>query len=203
MSMNQKQIIGGKKGIEAQKPKNIWQTIRRLLGYMKKSSLLIVLTIIIAIAGTILQVYSPKILGEATTVIFEGMRSKSGIDFNNLRSILQNVSMMFVGIFITTFLQQRIMVVVSQKTTFTLRNKLKEKMNKIPVSFFDKNSNGSLMSVAINDIDNIATNIKNEELILFYRFYANLIRKDHNLMIFIYLYIQNCLYLRILFSIDE
>ena len=52
------------------------------------------------------------------------------------------------------------MNVVAQKTTYELRNQLKAKMNRVPVSFFDKNSNGSLMSIAVNDIDNIANSLQ-------------------------------------------
>ena len=116
--------------------------------------------IIIAIAGTVLQVFSPKMLGNATTVIFDGIRQGTGINFSQLGTILLIVAAMYVGICIATFLQQRIMVIVAQKTTYALRNELRAKMNKVPVSYFDKNANGNLMSVAINDVDNIVTNLQ-------------------------------------------
>ncbi|MBI6874871.1 ABC transporter ATP-binding protein [Clostridium aciditolerans] len=144
----------------AAKPKNLWQTIKRLMEYMKKSNLLIGLTIAISIAGTVMQVISPKLLGNATTLIFNGIHKQSGIDFHNLTSILLIVTALYAGVFITSFLQEKIMTVVAQKTTYALRNQLKEKMNRVPVSFFDKNSNGNLMSVAVNDIDNIENNLQ-------------------------------------------
>jgi ABC-type multidrug transport system fused ATPase/permease subunit len=150
----------GKGGAPGNKPKNSWAVIKRLMGYMKKSSLLIALTVVVAIAGTVMQVISPKMLGNATTVIFEGLKKGTGIDFSRLGVILLTVAAMYAGVFITTFLQQRIMIIVSQKTTYALRNELKAKMNRVPVSYFDKNSNGSLMSVAANDIDNIVTNLQ-------------------------------------------
>lgn len=143
-----------------EKPKNIGKTIIRLLSYMKRSTFLITLTVLIAIAGTVMQVFSPKILGNATTVIFDGIRKGSGIDFSSLGKILLTVAAMYVGVCIATFLQQRIMVVVAQKTTYTMRNELRAKMNRVPVSYFDKNANGNLMSVAINDVDNIVTNLQ-------------------------------------------
>jgi ATP-binding cassette subfamily B protein len=77
-----------------------------------------------------------------------------------LGTILLIVAALYGGVFIATFLQQRLMVLVSQKTTFALRNELKAKMNKAPVSYFDKNTNGALMSVAVNDIENIVTNLQ-------------------------------------------
>lgn len=144
----------------AAKPKNLWQSTKRLMGFMKKSSLLITLTIVIAIMGTAMQVLGPKLLGNATTLIFKGMISKTGIDMHSFASILFTVTVLYLGVFITTFLQERIMNVVAQKTTYELRNGLKAKMDRVPVSFFDKNSNGSLMSVAANDIDNIANSLQ-------------------------------------------
>ena len=153
--------MGGKAGTTVDlKPKNMWATIKRLLGYMKKSSILIALTVVIAITGTVMQVISPKMLGNATTVIFNGLKQGNGIDFHRLGVILLTVVGLYVGVFITTFLQQRIMVVVSQKTTYALRNELKAKMNRVPVSYFDKHSNGNLMSVAANDINNIVTSMQ-------------------------------------------
>ncbi|WPC44736.1 ABC transporter ATP-binding protein [Clostridium sp. JS66] len=142
------------------KPNNLWQSTKRLMGFMKKSSLLISLTIVIAIIGAVMQVLSPKLLGNATTLIFKGISSKAGIDMHALVSILLTVTVLYIGVFITSFLQERIMNVVAQKTTYELRNQLKAKMNRVPVSFFDKNSNGSLMSVAVNDIDNIANSLQ-------------------------------------------
>ncbi|OCA96688.1 ABC transporter ATP-binding protein [Clostridium beijerinckii] len=142
------------------KPQDLWLTIKKLLECMKKSSLLIVLTIVIAIGGTVMQVISPKLLGKATTLIFYGIKTQSGIDFNGLILILLSVAVMYLGVFISSFLQERIMTVVAQKTTYVLRNKLKAKMNRVEVTFFDINSNGNLMSVAANDIDNIMTNLQ-------------------------------------------
>lgn len=144
----------------ARKPGATWATVKRLAGYMKKSGLLVALTLVAAIAGTIMQVLSPKELGRATTAIFNGLRSGRGIDFGALSAILFIVIALYVGVFLAMFLQQRFMVVIAQKTTYALRNELKVKMNKVPVSYFDKNSNGALMSVAVNDIDNIVTNLQ-------------------------------------------
>lgn len=150
----------GFKGKIVQKPKNMWGTIKRLAAYIKKSSFMITLALVATIVGTVMQVYNPKRLGVAITLVFDGVRHGTAIDFNQVGVILLTVAAMYVGIFIATFLQQRIMVLVAQKTTYTLRNELKVKMNKVPVSYFDKNANGNLMSVAANDIDNIVTNLQ-------------------------------------------
>jgi ABC-type multidrug transport system, ATPase and permease components len=146
--------------VATEKPKNMWASAKRLAGYTKKSSLLIVLALVITIVSAVMQVYSPKRLGEAVTEIFSGLRSGAGIDLNAVGGILLTVAAMYVGIFIANFLQQRLMVLVSQKATYKIRNDLKEKMNKVPVSYFDKNQNGELMSIASNDVDNIVTNLQ-------------------------------------------
>ncbi len=150
----------GFKGKIVQKPKNMWATIKRLAAYIKKSSFMIILAFMATIIGTVMQVYNPKRLGAAITLIFDGLRQGTGINFDQIGIILLSVAAMYVGIFIATFLQQRIMVLVAQKSTYTLRNELKAKMNQVPVSYFDKHSNGNLMSVAANDIDNIVTNLQ-------------------------------------------
>lgn len=159
MAVNNKPVMG-RMGAPVAKPKNIWGTVKRLMRYMKKSSLQIALTVAIAIGGTVMQVFSPKLLGSATTVIFDGLGSHTGIDFALLRTILLSVAALYAGAFVSSFLQQRIMTVVSQKTTYTLRNELKAKMNRVPVSYFDKRQNGDLMSVAVNDVDNVVTNLQ-------------------------------------------
>ena len=153
-------ISVGAHGKISQKPKNMWATIKRLSTYLGRSGVMIVIAFIVTIAGTVMQVYSPKRLGNAITLIFDGLRQGTGIDFNQVGIILLSVAVLYAGIFIATFIQQRLMVLASQKTTYRLRNELKEKMNRVPVSYFDKHANGSLMSVATNDIDNIVTNLQ-------------------------------------------
>lgn len=163
MGMNNHGVMNPNKmgaAVAAPKPKNAWGTIRRLLGYMKKSGFFIVLSVAVAIAGTVMQVVNPKLLGNATTVIFEGIKQGTGIDFSALGTILLFVGLLYAGVFVTSFLQQRLMTVVSQKTTRVLRGELKAKMNRVPVAYFDKHQNGELMSVAANDVDNIVTNLQ-------------------------------------------
>lgn len=153
MNMQSSEPMSHRTSNSVPKPKNTFGTIKRLFSYMKKSYLLMVLSILIAAAGTFIQVISPKMLGNCTTIIFNGMKSSSGIDFQVLGKILMFVAVLYAGVFLTSFLQQRVMVVVSQKTTYILRNELKSKMNRVPVSYFDKNQNGMLMSIASNDVD--------------------------------------------------
>jgi ABC-type multidrug transport system fused ATPase/permease subunit len=137
-----------------------WVIIKRLLVYVKQSRILVVLTILCAITGTLMQVISPKILGNATTLIFNGATSKSGIDFSHLGRLMFIIGCLYVGVFFTTFLQERMMLVVSQRITYNLRKELKAKINKLPINYFDKHSNGNLLSIAINDLENIVNTLQ-------------------------------------------
>ncbi len=147
-------------GMVAARPRNTWKTIFRLLSYMKRSGWLILLVAAVVVAGSLMQVVSPKWLGRATTVVFEGARQPGGIDFARVKAILFGVALLYLGSSVAAFLQQWLMTLVSQRTTYVLRNELKAKMNRVPVSFFDKHSNGNLMSIAVNDMDNIANTMQ-------------------------------------------
>lgn len=162
---------GGVKGTTP-KPKNFWGTTRRLLSYMSNRLHLIVLVFILAIASTVFQIRTPKILGEATTEIFKGLMEaresmKMGIkldtvpiDFDKIATIIFIVLGMYVASAIFSFFQQFIMTKVSQRTVYELRKELKDKMGDVPISYYDTHSNGDIMSRAINDMDNIASTLQ-------------------------------------------
>lgn len=150
---------GGRAGAGQSKPQKLWPTVKRLSGYMEKSKWLLLLTLFAAAGGTVMEVLGPKILGNATTLIADGLVLGS-IDFAALLDILMLTGGLYLGVFAADFLQQRIMVVVSQKTVCSIRRELREKLNRVPVSFFDKNSNGNLMSIAVNDMENIVTTLE-------------------------------------------
>ena len=162
---------GGVKGKKA-KPKNFWKTTKRLMSYMLKRWYLIALVFLLATASTIFQIRTPKILGEATTEIFSGLMKakqtmmsggkvgKIDIDFDKIASILMIVLAMYIASAVFSFLQQFIMTRISQRTVYQLRKEFKEKMGRVPVSYYDTHSNGDIMSRAINDMDNIATTLQ-------------------------------------------
>ncbi len=161
-SRRESQIGGMKHGRRiVEKPKDMNKTVKQLMYYMKSSSLLIALVLLASALGTFMQIQTPKLLGKATTEIFKGVTEKGTvIDFDKLKLILLFAAILYIGVNILAFLQQWIMTCVSQKTTNALRKELKKKINTLPVAYFDKNSNGNLMSIAVNDIDNIATTLQ-------------------------------------------
>lgn len=159
-------------GAKGPKPKNFWGTVKRLFGYMSKRSLAIIAVFVLAIAAVIFQIQTPKILGEATTEIFKGVmigtqQMQAGqqvtefpIDFEKVGQIILIAIGMYVISAVFNFLQQFIMTRVSQRTVYELRRDLDEKMNRLPISYYDTHSNGDIMSRAINDMDNIASTLQ-------------------------------------------
>ncbi len=120
----------------------------------------------------IFQIQTPKILGEATTEIFKGVKigaqqmqagqqvTEFPIDFEKVGQIILIAIGMYVISAVFNFLQQFIMTRVSQRTVYELRRDLDEKMNRLPISYYDTHSNGDIMSRAINDMDNIASTLQ-------------------------------------------
>ena len=155
-----------------EKPQNFWKTTWRLLKYMKNQLFAIFLVMLIAISAQILQINTPKILGKATTVIFEGVMKgtameKAGIsmshwpiDFQKIGHILLIVTLMYVGSAVLTFIQRVIMNYMSQHTVYKLRKQMKYKMKTVPVNYYDTHSNGDIISRAINDMDNISSTLQ-------------------------------------------
>ena len=159
-------------GAKGPKPKNFWGTVKRLFGYMSKRSIAIIAVFVLAIAAVIFQIQTPKILGEATTEIFKGVmigaqQMQAGqqvtefpIDFEKVGQIILIAIGLYVISAVFNFLQQFIMTRVSQRTVYELRRDLDEKMNRLPISYYDTHSNGDIMSRAINDMDNIASTLQ-------------------------------------------
>lgn len=159
-------------GAKGPKAKNFWGTVKRLFKYMSSRLIAIVVVLILAIASVIFQIQTPKILGKATTEIFEKVMlgaqkmaagtkiDNFGIDFDKIGRIVLVVIGMYLIASIFSFLQQFIMTRVSQRTVYNLRQELEQKMNKVPISYYDTHNNGDIMSRAINDMDNIASTLQ-------------------------------------------
>lgn len=151
------------------KAENFWSATWRLVKYVKPWMLGIVFTLIMAIAAVVLQIVTPKILGEATTEIYKGVMKafvmkKQGlhissipIDFTAVGHILITVASLYILAALFNVGQQFIMTYISQKVVYQLRKDLKAKLERLPISYYDTHSNGDIMSRMINDVDNIST----------------------------------------------
>ncbi|BAK95501.1 ABC transporter ATP-binding protein/permease [Tetragenococcus halophilus] len=154
--------------LRRRKPRNFWKTVRRLIRYLSSRSIAIISVFILAIGAVIFQIQTPKVLGQATTEIFEGVMAgvkqmQAGeqvntlpIDFDAIGRILLVVIAMYLTSAVFNFLQQFIMTRVSQRSVYQMRRDLDQKMDRLPMSYFDTHSNGDIMLRAVNDMDNVA-----------------------------------------------
>ncbi len=149
-----------------QKAKDFKGTLKRLLGYLKPRRLQLFAVVLTAILSTVFSIISPKIMGKATTKLFEGMMMKfrhvpgAKVDFTYIGQIALILAGLYVVSSIFSYLQQYIMAGVAQKTVLDLRNDVNNKLAKLPLKFFDSRTHGEILSRVTNDIDNIATTLQ-------------------------------------------
>lgn len=146
-----------------EKAKDFKGTLKKLLVYVSKYKISLFLVIAFAIGSTIFAIVGPKILGNATTELFNGLVSKisggSGINFSKIGEILFFLLCLYIVSAIFSYIQGFIMSGVSQKLTFSLRNELSDKIHRLPFSYFDKKTNGEVLSVITNDIDTLSQSL--------------------------------------------
>ena len=152
------------KNKDMQKAKDFKGTIKKLLkNYLSKYKFKLLLIFVFSIASTIFTIVGPKILGNATTEIFNGIVSKysggSGINFENIANILINLLILYTLSMAFGAIQGFLMTNVAQKISFKMRNDLIEKINKLPMNYFDKKKNGEVLSIITNDIDTLQANL--------------------------------------------
>lgn len=154
--------FGGMKG-PAPKAKNFKKTMKNLLKYLAYYKFSIVFVIIFAIGSTIFSILGPKILGNATTEIFNGLLNKisggSGIDFPKIQRILILLLVLYIISAVLSFLQGYIMTGITQNITYKLRNEISEKINRLPMNYFDRRPNGEVLSRITNDIDTLSQSL--------------------------------------------
>lgn len=150
------------------KAQHFWPSVKRLLMYLRPWWGGVVLSVILAIASVLLSIIAPRVLGDATTTIYNGIMKgyrlmRAGhpvhqfpIDFARIGRIAIIVVLLYSFSGLLSMLEQVIMTWISQRVVFNLRQDLKAKMARVPVSFYDTHHNGDLMSRMVNDMDNIA-----------------------------------------------
>jgi ATP-binding cassette subfamily B multidrug efflux pump len=157
--------IGPSKGpMSVEKAKDFKGTTKKLLkNYLSKYKIAIIIVIIFAIGSTIFSIVGPKILGNATTEIYNGLISKisggEGINFQKILEILLTLLGLYLISMLFSAIQGFTMTGVAQKLTYKMRNELIEKINKLPMKYFDKRTNGEVLSIISNDIDTLSQNL--------------------------------------------
>lgn len=149
-----KGMVGG------EKPKNFASAIKRLIKYVGNYKIGIVFVVIFAIGSTVFNIVGPKILGNATTEIFNGLMSKikggSGIDFTAVGRILLWLLGLYIASALFSLIQGLIMTYITQKTTYRMRDEISHKIHRLPMKYYDKKQNGETLSLITNDVDTLS-----------------------------------------------
>ena len=146
-----------------EKTKDLGGTLKKLLAYLKPYHFKICMVMVFAICSTIFNILGPKILAKATDKLSEGIMAKvantGGIDFNYIVKILLILVVLYVASSLFSYIMGWIISGVSQDAAFSLRKDISEKMNRLPLSYFDKHTSGDILSRVTNDIDTIAQSL--------------------------------------------
>ena len=147
----------------AEKPKNFNNTIKQLLIYIKPYYGRIILSLVLMVVSTCMCIYGPKLAGNATTLLSEGIISKYrgglGIDFEKIGKIILTLVIIYSISAIIDFFVNYIHVGIATDVTYKLRKDISEKINRLPLRYFDSKTHGEILSRITNDVDSIANNL--------------------------------------------
>lgn len=153
---------GGAPALE--KAKDFKGTLKKLIKYISKYKVSLICVIVFAISSAVFSIIGPKILGKATTEIFNGLVGKvtgttAGIDFEKIAGILLTLLGLYIISAVFSYLQGFIMSGVNQKVTFSLREEISHKMHKLPLSYFESKTTGEILSRVTNDVDTLSQSL--------------------------------------------
>jgi len=157
---------GGPGGMPVfEKPKSFKKTLQTFLGYLKPYRLSLVFVLIFAIASTVFAIIGPKLLGNATTRLFEGVIAKAmhvpgaAIDF----TYISRIAILLIGLYLLSalfnYIQGYIMSGIAMKVTYKFRRGIAEKINHMPLKYFDSHPHGDILSRVTNDVDTISNTL--------------------------------------------
>ena len=150
-------------GAPSEKPKNFSKSMKQIVRYSGNYKYAFVVVILFAIAGTVFQVIGPKVMGRATTVLAEGLMYKikgtGGIDFTTIGKILVLTASLYALSAVLTFVQGWIMTGITQKIVYNLRRDISEKINRMPIKYFESHQYGDVLSRITNDVDTLGTGL--------------------------------------------
>ncbi len=148
-----------------EKPKSFRKTMRTFLKYLKPYRIHLIIVLVFAIASTAFSIIGPKLLGNATTKLFEGVVAKAthvpgaSIDFNYIGGIAILLLVLYVFSAAFNYIQGYIMAGVAMKVTYIFRKRIAEKIKVLPLKYFDNKTHGEVLSHVTNDIDTISTTL--------------------------------------------
>lgn len=145
--------------IPGEKAKDFKGTFQKLLRYLGKYKYRVLLMMFFAVGGTIFNIVGPKVLGKATTELFNGLVAKingvGGIDFEKIGMILAGVMCLYLVSSVLSFVQGFIMSGLSNDMTYNMRRDISEKINRIPMKYFESRTHGEVLSRVTNDVDTL------------------------------------------------
>lgn len=153
-------------GMPVEKAKDFKGTLRRLIKYLRPRMFQLIIVLIMAIASTVFSIFSPKVMGKATTKLFEGayglMMGVEGafIDFGYINDILILLAGLYLLSALFSYIQQYVMAGVAQKVVYDMREQINSKLERLPLKYFDSRTHGEILSRATNDVDNISTTLQ-------------------------------------------
>ena len=154
---------GGPGMIPVEKAKDFKGSIGKLIAYIGRYKLAILVVMIFAVVGTVFNVVGPKVLGKATTTLSDGLMAKiagtGGIDLTKISRILLFVLALYVVSALFTFIQHYIMSTISQKICYRLRKEISEKINRMPMKYFESRTYGEVLSRITNDVDTLGMSL--------------------------------------------
>lgn len=146
-----------------EKAKDFKGTMKKLTGYLGSYRLPILFVVIFAVGSTVFNIAGPKILGKATTEIFNGLVGKitggEGIDFEKIGQILLGLLCLYLLSALFSFIQGYIMTGISQKITYRMRREISEKIQRLPMNYYDRMTHGEILSRITNDVDTLSQSL--------------------------------------------
>ena len=158
MANNHRRSPGGRM-MPGEKPKNFGGTLKQLLHYMGRYKIGLLFVAIFAIGSTVFNIRGPKVMGQAVTEIYTGLVAKvqgtGGIDFDKILSILALMLGLYGLAALLQFLQSWLMTGISQKICYRMRREISEKIQRLPMAYFEKRTVGEVLSRITNDVDTL------------------------------------------------
>lgn len=158
MANNHRRGPGGRM-MPGEKPKNFGGTLKQLLHYMGRYKIGLLFVAIFAIGSTVFNIRGPKVMGQAVTEIYTGLVAKvqgtGGIDFDKILSILTLMLGLYGLAALLQFLQSWLMTGISQKICYRMRREISEKIQRLPMAYFEKRTVGEVLSRITNDVDTL------------------------------------------------
>ena len=148
---------------KVEKPKDLKGTIKQLASYIKPYYFRIILSLVLMVTSTIMCIYGPKLIGNVTTLLSQGIISKytggMGIDFDTIRKLVITILTIYSISALIDYFVNYIHVNIAVEISYKLRDDISKKINKLPLKYFDRQNHGDVLSRVTNDVDSISNNI--------------------------------------------